>query len=184
MRMARVPLSSRRRRCGALLAAFLCLSAPGVVTQNVTESALKAAFIYNFAKFTVWPQAVPGTTPFMMCVLGDPAVGDALGRAVKGRQLGDHDVTVSQVTADSPLTACQILYVTGVSASQATQIVTLLRHASVLTISDVSEFVRIGGMTELFVEGGNMRFCINVESARVPRIRFSSKLLALARCPQ
>jgi hypothetical protein len=182
--MPHIPLSSRWRSV-AVLAALLWLSAPGAVAQNVTESALKAAFIYNFAKFAVWPPAVPpAATPFMMCVLGDPAVGDALERAVKGRQLRDRGLAVSRVTADSPLTLCQILYVTGVNTSQTTEILTSLRHASVLTISDFDEFVRLGGMTQFFVEGGNMRFCINLESARLPRIHFSSKLLALAKCPQ
>jgi hypothetical protein len=183
--MPQIPSSGRRRRSAALLAVLLCLFSTSSLSQNVTESALKAAFIYNFAKFTVWPQAVlPGATPFMMCVLGDPGVSDALERAVKGRQLGSRIVTVVRVTADGPLTSCQILYVTGVNTSQATNILTSLRQASVLTISDFDEFVRLGGMTQFFVEGGNMRFCINLESAKLPHIQFSSKLLALAKCPQ
>lgn len=183
--MPHVLLSGRRRRSAALLVVLLCLFSTGSFSQNVTESALKAAFIYNFAKFTVWPQTVlPRAAPFMMCVLGNPAVSDALEHAVKGRQVGDRGVTVAQVTADGPLTSCQILYVTGVNTSQATNILTSLRQASVLTISDFDEFVRLGGMTQFFVEGGNMRFCINLESARLPHIQFSSKLLALAKCPQ
>jgi YfiR/HmsC-like len=183
--MPRIRFSSRRRRSEAILVALLCLFAPTPAAQNVTEAALKAAFIYNFAKFTEWPRAVlPGTTPFVMCVLGDAAVSDALERSARGRELGGHVIAVSRVTAGSPLTSCHILYVTGVSASQATQILTSLHAASVLTISDSGEFVGLGGMTQFFVEGGSMRFCINADSARIPRLQFSSKLLALARCPR
>jgi hypothetical protein len=151
----------------------------------VTEAALKAAFIYNFAKFTEWPQvAMPAATQFVMCVLGDPAVGDALERAVKDRNHDGHGIQVQLVEADGPLTSCHILYLSGVTASQATQIITSLRGASVLTISDFGGFVRLGGVTQFFVEDGTMRFCINVASATGPRLQFSSKLLALARCPR
>jgi hypothetical protein len=182
--MPRIRFFRRCCRCGGVLAVVLGL-ATSAGAQNVTEAALKAAFIYNFAKFTEWPQAVlPAATPFLMCVLGDPAVGEALERAVKGRAVSGHGIAVSRETTDGPLTSCHILYVTGVSAVQATRILASLRAASVLTISDFNEFVRLGGMTQFFVEEGNMRFCINVDSARRPGLQFSSKLLALARCPQ
>ena len=150
----------------------------------MTEPALKAAFIYNFAKFTDWPQKVlPATAAFVMCVLGDPAVSDALTRTVSGRELVGHRISVSQVSAADPLTSCHILYLGGVSGADATRIVTPLRDVPVLTISDADGFARRGGMTEFFVEDGKMRFCINIESARRPRLQLSSKLLALARCP-
>ena len=70
--------------------------------QDVTEPALKAAFIYNFAKFTEWPaDAMAAGAPFVLCVLGDAAVGDALERAVKGRVLAGHSMGVSQVAPDA-----------------------------------------------------------------------------------
>jgi hypothetical protein len=77
------------RRCAAavVVAAFmLCASAGGA--QDVTESSLKAAFIYNFAKFTEWPQDIlPVTATFTACVLGDSPIRDALERAAKGHQV-------------------------------------------------------------------------------------------------
>ena len=51
--------------------------------QDVTEPVLKAAFIYNFAKFTEWPvDVMPAGEPLLFCVLGD-AIGEALVRAVR-----------------------------------------------------------------------------------------------------
>jgi hypothetical protein len=69
----------------AAVASVLLVPGPASA-QEVTEAALKAAFVYNFAKFTEWPaDAMPASSPIMMCVHGDPAVADALARAVKGR---------------------------------------------------------------------------------------------------
>ena len=70
--------------CGVL--AVMLLMPLAAVAQDVTAPALKAAFIYNFAKFTEWPVALPASEPFVICVLGDAAVGDALERVVKGRE--------------------------------------------------------------------------------------------------
>ena len=74
--------------------------------QDVTEAALKAAFIYNFAQFTEWPSdVVVAADPFVMCVFGDAAVGDALERAVKRRTIANHSMIVSQ-TAPGPSRDC------------------------------------------------------------------------------
>src|SRR5438132_491555 len=64
----------------------LCRAALGVVlllsvrahAQTATAPELKAAFLYNFAKFIEWPANSMATgTPLVECVLGDGAVADA-----------------------------------------------------------------------------------------------------------
>ena len=148
--------------------------------QDVTEPSLKAAFIYNFAKFTEWPaDGLPVTAPFNACVLGDQAIGDALERAVKGRVLSGHTVSVARVQIDGPLRGCHLLYVSGVSTMQITAIAANLRGMPVLTIGDSDDFSRLG-IAHIFVEDGKMRFNLNVELARRSRLQLSSKLLALA----
>jgi len=173
-----------RHRRAALVFVLLWLSVSPGAGQNVTESSLKAAFIYNFAKFTEWPLPLaPVTAPFVICVLGDPAVGDALERTTKGRAFAGHDIAVMQMMADAPVpSSCHMLYVSGVSAAQSARIVTAVQSLPVLTISDAEQFVRHGGITQFFVEGGAMRFCISAEAAKRARLQLSSKLLALGRC--
>ena len=150
--------------------------------QDVTEPALKAAFIYNFAKFTEWPaDVVPAAEPFVMCVLGDAAVGEALERAVKGRVLAGRRMAVSSVSAAEPQRGCHILYVSGVTAGQAAQLVAGLRDVPVLTISDVEGFTELGGIAQFFFEHGQLRFSVHLESAKRARLQISSRLLALAK---
>ena len=163
----------------ATLAVLLLMQVP-MAAQEVTEPALKAAFIYNFAKFTEWPDVVPSAEPFLMCVFGDAAVGDALGRAVKARVLAGRAIAVSQVAPDSALGACNILYVSGVTAGRAAQLVAGLRDASVLTISDIDGFTGLGGIAQFFFARGQLRFNVQLESAKRARLKISSRLLALA----
>ena len=126
------------------IAVLLLIPATGS-TQDVTEPALKAAFVYNFAKFTDWPADVvpPAAEPFVLCVLGDAAVADALERLVKGRTLVGHSMAVHKAPA-APERVCHVLYVSGVTAVQATQLVAKYRDLPVLTISDVEGFTDLG----------------------------------------
>jgi hypothetical protein len=169
----------RRRACAA--AALFLLCALTARAQDVTEPSLKAAFIYNFAKFTEWPQGVlPPTGSFNACVLGDGPVGDALARTVKNRLLAGRAISVSRVQPDGPLRSCHLLYVAGVTPPQAAAIVAGVQGAPVLTISDLDNFARSGGIAYVFVENGKMRFDLNLDLARRSGLQLSSKLLSLA----
>jgi len=160
-------------------ACLLCASA--AQAQDVTEPSLKAAFVYNFAKFIEWPSdALPAATSFTACVLGDGPVLDALERTVKGRLLSGRSVSVSRVTVDGPLRSCHLLYVSGVTAAQASAVVLVVKGAPVLTISDIDDFTPLGGIAHVFVENGRMRFELNLDRAKLSRLQLSSKLLTLA----
>ncbi len=164
----------------ALLAALLLGGAVGRA-QDATEPSLKAALIYNFAKFTEWPaDALPPSAPFTACVLGADQIGDALERSVKGRQIAGRAVTVVQIAPDGPLRSCQLLYLSGLKKAQVAALLGPLRGVPVLTISDADDFARIGGIAHVFVENGKLGFNLNLELARRARLQLSSKLLVLA----
>ena len=165
---------------GAVLVFALFFRGPAVA-QDVTEPALKAAFIYNFARFTTWPADLPSTDSFVICVLGDTAVGEALTRAVTKRQLMDRPIAIAPVTGTTARRDCRILYVAGVPVSQATDLVGELQNAPVLTISNIEGFASAGGMTQFFFEHGQLRFRIAHESAKRAGLQISSRLLIMAR---
>ena len=56
-----------------------------------------------------------------------------------------------------------------------------IRTLPVLTVSDGKGFASAGGIIELYVEDGRMRFAINVDAAERTRLRISSRLLGLAK---
>ena len=165
------------------VAITILLPVPGAASaQDVTEPALKAAFIYNFAKFTEWPgDVVPAEAPLVMCVLGDAAVRGELERVVETRLLAGHRMAVVEMASTGRQQACHLLYVSGIPATEATQIVANLRDVPVLTISDLEGFTALGGIAHLYFQNGQLRFNIEHESAKRARLKISSRLLALAR---
>ena len=150
--------------------------------QTVAAPALKAAFLYNFAKFTEWPADALGPgSPLGVCTT-DEAVFDQLVKSTAGRSIGDHQVAARRVAADdASLRGCHVLYIPDLDATGTARLLEALKDAAVLTVGDGEAFVKFGGVAGLFVENGQMRFAIGVESARRARLELSSKLLSLAK---
>src|SRR4029077_14301644 len=86
---------------------------PAAEAQTATAPALKAAYLYNFAKFTTWPGGALGPAePLVLCVVNDRAVNDALASLTKDRSIEGHALVVRGMKHDSPaLSACRILFV-------------------------------------------------------------------------
>ncbi len=166
----------------AVTAAVLLSVGPLALAQDVPEPTLKAAFIYNFALFTEWPASVVAVTePLAFCVIGDPAVGEALKHVVKGRVLAGRNMGVLQVASIGSPRGCHVVYLSGVTVAQAAQLVAGLRDEPVLTMSDLDGFTDRGGIAQCFFEHGKLRFKVRLESVTRARLQISSRLLALAK---
>lgn len=176
-----VPL--RRLTC-ALAIGLLALLRPGApAAQEVTGPALRAAFLFNFVKFTTWPaDALPDGAPLQMCVMNAPAIGNALVQAVQGRTVAGHAIRVAEPDDVSALRACHVLFVSGTRAA-AFKAVAAVRDAPVLTVSDLPAFTTDGGIAQFHVQQGQLRFVFALEAIRAARLQVSSKLLALSRQP-
>jgi hypothetical protein len=157
------------------------LSAPAAASaQDVSLASLKAAFLANFAKFADWPDdALPTGRVFTFCISGDKAVADALEQGIKDRP-GQEPMSVVVMTPDGPLRGCHILYLGGINLRDARRVVETLKGMPIFTVSDVDGFAEHGGVTQLRVEHGRMRFAINPAAAQRARLSLSAKLLSLA----
>jgi hypothetical protein len=180
-----VVLRPARSRWGAALAlgALLWLAGSGDARAAQTgERELKAAFLYNFAKFVDWPPAAfpEPATPVILCVLGDDAIGASLERVVKGETLNDRRLVVRRLRDPQEVRDCHVLFVSP-AEKHISQLLASLREAGVLTVGDGNDFLDQGGMIRFFLEQNRVRFDINLDAAERSRLKLSSKLLRLAR---
>lgn len=176
----RVP-RKRIQRLVVTAAIAVCAFTSFASAQTATAPALKAAFLYNFAKFSEWPaDALAPGQRLAMCVVGDAAVADALGQTIKGHAIGDHELTVTVLKVEESASGCHLLYVSASEIKRSARLLLGARGASVFTVSDAHKFAESGGVAQLIVEDDRMRFAINIASAQRGRLTISSKLLSLA----
>src|ERR1044071_8603816 len=79
--------------------------------QTAAEADVKAAFLFNFARFVTWPaDDLRAGSPLLVCVAGDPAVAQALETLVKDRSIDGHGITVRRLGTEVLDGACHVLY--------------------------------------------------------------------------
>jgi hypothetical protein len=149
--------------------------------QQAEESLLKAVFIYNFAKFTRWPEDMldkrgPSLT---ICSIGHDKLTDALER-LNGRILRDHPVNIDQREKTAQLDTCHVLYLANSVEHEVIELTQALHSKPILTISEIPGFAESGGMIELYRSDGRIRFKVNLHITRQAGLDLSSRLLKLA----
>ena len=180
------------RRTGVCRPGCLTRSIIGVVllmcgitstAQEVTAPALKAAFVYHLPKFTEWPPtAIAPGSPFSLCVLGEATVAEAFERMVKGRDYGGRRIVVSRLAPGATALGCHALYVAQ-GATRVESVLAEVRERPVLTISDIDGFTKLGGITQLYFDGGQLRLFIDTAAANRAGLKISSRLLQLSKEP-
>ena len=163
------------------IAAWALLST-GARAQVIDEYRVKAAFIYNFAKFVEWPPQVFKTAkdPITVCVLGQNPFGNALEEAVRGKTVEGRAFIVRQLPGEQAATGCQILFVSSSERNRLHSILSDIKTTGVLTVGDTETFASEGGVINFRIDAGAVRLQVNVDAADQAKLRISSKLLSLA----
>jgi hypothetical protein len=146
-----------------------------------TEYQIKAAFIFNFAKFVQWPtKAIPEKAPLVIGILGENPFHEDLERTIRSKIIDDHPLMVKEFRLSSEATNCHILFISATEKSRLPEILAALKGTSVLTVSEVDKFTESGGMINFVQAGTKIRFEINNDAAANAGLKVSSKLMALA----
>lgn len=166
-----------------VVACFLCRFAifGKVHAESLSENDVKAAYLFNFAKFVDWPdQAFSSkSSPIVLCILGDDPFGDLLGdfesKKIKGRSLA-----VVRVRSKDQIKTCHILYVSDSEKRDLPDILARFGEKPCLSVSSIDHFASQGGMFGFVRKGNNIRFEANLEAIRNGNLTVSSRLLNLA----
>ncbi|HEY5838564.1 MAG TPA: YfiR family protein [Pyrinomonadaceae bacterium] len=168
---------------GCLLSLCFLGSLTSTVQAQSSEYQVKAAFLYNFAKFVDWPGDALGNSnaPLIIGVMGDDPFGGALDQAISGKTINGRSLQVRRLRWGHDLRSCHILFISSSERKRLPQIIQSLRGASVLTVGDMGQFNQQGGIINFILEANKVRFEINSRGADQARLKISSKLLSLAK---
>ncbi len=146
------------------------------------EYIVKAAFLYNFAKFVEWPANVfpDDGSPFVLCVLGEDPFGSALD-SIKRKTVGARKLMIKRYEKAKDFKKCHMLFISRSKKNDLDKIFAQLEDLSVLTVSDIEGFALKGGIIGLFTADNKIRFEINVDRVKRSGLQISSKLLKLAK---
>ena len=161
---------------GVLTAALLLLQ-----TSRVSEYQVKAVFLFNFAQFVEWDASgARAGTPIIIGVLGDDPFGAVLDETLRGERLGQRPFEVRRYRDGRDVAGCDILFISRSEGDEIGEIIAELKNRPILTVSDVHDFARRGGMIQFVTDRGRIRLRINPAAAEAADLTISSKLLRAA----
>jgi hypothetical protein len=179
--------STLRRTLGWILfGAYSLLSAQTAAKAQsppLTESQIKAGFLFNFTKFVEWP---PGAfadsgVPIVLGIMGNNPVTELLIETAAGKTVNGRAVIVQQFKDGQDPRTCHILFVSSSQEKHVSQILERLKGSPILTVGETSGFARFGGMINFIVEGNKVRLEINLDATARARLKISAKVIAVAR---
>jgi YfiR/HmsC-like len=114
-----------------------------------TEYQLKAAFLFNFAKFIEWPEKSFGSpgSPFTVCVIGQDPFGTALEVSLLGKTMGSRAVQIMRFPNPTTLAEarhCQIVFISASEKIHFHEVIESLNNTDALLVGDADGFVASG----------------------------------------
>lgn len=181
-----LPRPSCRKILGAWLLSIPAILAPlAAAAQDLhSEAAVKAALVYNFAKFVDWPLRAfnDAHAPLTLCIYreGNSDMRQSLA-AFAGKTAQGREIAVRGGVSLRDLGGCQVLYIPGNTERWLPELLRAAHAQHILTVSDMDDFVDNGGAIELLVVDNQRHFAINLDAVHQAGLKMSSQLLKLAR---
>ena len=165
-----------------LLVLFAGLGGSVQAQELTSEYSIKAAFLFNFARFVEWPsEMMARSSALNLCVFGhDPFHGE-LERVIREKTISNRPLVGRRISAPGDARACHIVFVSAADKAKVREVLTAVRDTSCLTVGEDAEFARSGGMITFVIEDDKIRFDINLGSAEAARLKISAKVLSVAR---
>jgi hypothetical protein len=179
------PPTTRRKWLVSL--ACLCLAGVSAAAAGndagAGEYQVKAAFLFNFTKFTDWPpKAFPSSNaPLVIGIVGEDPFGKTIDDVVSGEVVAGHPLVVKRLRADGDLRGCHVLFISRSEKERLPEVLRQLKGSPVLSVSEIDGFAAQGGMVNLLLANKTVKMEINQAAAEHAGLQISAKLLKLAR---
>jgi len=163
------------------LALLLLTAGPKPAVGEVSEYAVKAAYLYNFTQFVQWPKTALAGDSLVIGIVGDDPFGASLDGAIQGKSAAGHPLEVKRFGSFSgKLGKCQVLFI---SFSEKGRLKEILQAAGkgVLTVSEIEHFPAKGGIVQFDQEGQKITIILNESAAQKAGLAVSSQLLQVAK---
>ncbi len=151
--------------------------------QTADEYQVKAAYMYNFAKFVDWPAKTfdSPVQPIVFCVLGLTPLSPALSAALTGKVVDQRPLVFRQLTDSKQAGKCQVLFIGSPDRKQTRQTLDEVKSLNLLTVGEAEGFTNDGGVIRFVLDASRVRLEFNLDAAEDARLRISSKLLSLGK---
>jgi hypothetical protein len=151
--------------------------------RRADEDQVKAAYLYNFAKFVEWPAArfAQPSDPVIICSIGDEHLAEVLQQTAYSKQAQGRSIEVRLVENLDAFRPCHILLIAFRDRARIEPALRGAQAANILTVGQSPDFIRMGGIINLVRNENSVELEINPKAAEATGLKISSRLLAVSR---
>jgi hypothetical protein len=162
-----------------LIIAMMLLSAGDAAADKLqlAEQEIKAGLLYNFLKYTGWPQTSIGK-PLVVCVFGEDPLGGAL-QPMATRTVNQRAIALRFMENITGTDNCDLLFINAGNKAVWPELKMLLSGKPVLTVSDFDGFSGSGGMIEFSRKESHIQVLLNMHAVIANGLRVEERLLKL-----
>jgi hypothetical protein len=167
---------------------LLCLGTSGVSQARAElppapEYAIKAAYLFNFAKFVEWPagKLTDPRAPFIVGLVGPEPIAGLLEQTIQGKSIRGKKIELRYFAPGQNIDECHLLFISRQSKAPPASVLSSVKSTGVLTVSEVEGFADVGGMINFVVLEGNVKLEINLGAAEQAGLKLSSRLMGVGR---
>ncbi|WP_193559159.1 YfiR family protein [Shewanella donghaensis] len=152
---------------------LLLFSSNGLSMEK--EYAIKAGFLYNFARYGNWLE--PHSEPFFLCSPDADFIAIANG-VLSGQKIDGLPISLLAISDnDDNISQCSLLFIT----SSTSEFNRINQYKNIMIVGESEDFINQGGHIRFFLSGGKIRFEVSPEYLKQSGITMSSKVLRLGR---
>ena len=166
-----------------LLAGAMLIQQRQVRAQSAEVNQVKAAYLYNLAKFVEWPAEAyrDADDPAIICAVGDDRTGEILQQAVSGKRANGRRVEARNPRTPRDMRSCHVLFIGFSEKGRISDVLRDLENSHVLTVGQTEQFIPLGGMINLAQNNGRIELEIDPATAEAAGLKISSRLLVVSR---
>ena len=147
-------LSSLAKRLTCVIAVLLLRTqvAKSLETQ-VSEFQVKAAFLFNFAKFIEWPAGTfaDEQQPFTIGIIENNPFAIILEQTVSQKTVKGKTIVVKRCSSPEDLISCRLLFIGKLGRNHISLLIEKVKDAHILTVGEVDGFIQAGGIINFII---------------------------------
>lgn len=180
LKKARAPFKARAL-APVLFCCILLLQAAQALAIQMDEQKIKAGLVYNLLKYTEWPADSYNikNQRLEVCIYGDDPFQGALD-PMQGRTAQQYKIRITRIHDVSGLYFCNLVFIPRAEQVNLRSLLKVIENKSILTVSDIPDFSRKGGMVELAMREQRIRLYIDQKRIGAARLTMQARLLRLA----
>lgn len=151
--------------------------------NRVKEYTLKAAFLYNFLKYTTWPEESfeKEDSPIVLGVVGKDPFGSVLDKVLEKKSVGKRAIVIRRFEKVADVKDVHALFLGELSTKDRATLYAALAETHVLTLGDSRGMASADGcVASFFLNDGKVRFEVSTKATSRAGLTISSQLLKLA----